>query len=90
MPPKEDSSAKRGSVGANGQIIAEFSFKSDLLSLNYIGLIFLVLKKNQTFEDVKYLKIGRLSKIWIFGSSQRIRMLSIPHGDKPLNMLMPV
>lgn len=45
MPPKEDSSAKRGSVGANGQIIAEFSFKSDLLSLNYIGLIFLVLKK---------------------------------------------
>ena len=59
----QDSSAKLGSVGANGQATAKFSFKCDWLSPNCIDLIFLVLKKKtQTFKDLKYLKIGRFVK----------------------------
>lgn len=87
MPPKQNSAAKLGSLGANGQVMTKFSFKCDLLGLNCTGLTFMVFKKKkkETFEHLKeYLKIGRFVKnleFWL-----PFRMLSVPHDDELLNV----
>lgn len=52
ISPEQNSAAKLGSVGANGQAMTKFTFKCDLLGLNFIGLTFMMLK-NKTFEHLK-------------------------------------